>query len=324
MKLNQFLGWSSALCLSALTLTAQETNEVQALKQQLKEATDNFEKVLRQHRQLIDHLSRKIEALDQKQPAATNRGEIVKEPSPAPDSTPVLSLEPALVPPATAQPSWSPAQPLTLARAGSAYMNISFVTLLDFGWSTDPDVSRRLNLGDHDPQQRGFSLRNAEIAMDGAVDPYFKGFANIVFKLDNDQGTEVELEEAYLQTASLPANLQLKAGQFFANFGRQNPQHPHQWAFVDQPVILSRTLGPEGLRNLGAQLSWLVPAPFYTETFLGLFNSQSGQAFSFRNPGEDISGTNRFAGRETLSRAASAALLPAETLRDWGFYSQVL
>ena len=302
MKPNQFLGWSAALCLSAMTLNAQQTNEVEALRQQLREATENFEKVLRQHRELMDHLTKKIEGLDQKQPAETNRAEIVQQAPPAPASRPTPSAEPASAVPALAQPSWSPSQPLTVARAGSAYMNISFDALLDFGGSTDPDVSQRLNLGDHDPQQRGFSLRNAEIALDGAVDPYFKGFANIVFKLDGDQNTGVELEEAYLQTASLPANLQLKAGQFFANFGRQNPQHPHQWAFVDQPVVLSRALGPEGLRNLGAQLSWLVPVPFYTETFLGFFNSQSGQAFSFRNPGEDISGTNRFSGRETLSR----------------------
>jgi hypothetical protein len=175
---------------------------------------------------------------------------------------------------------------------------------MDLGGSTARDPSAQLQLGDHDPIQRGFSMRNAEIALDGAVDPYFKGFANIVLKLDQDQGTEIELEETYLQSTSLPANLQLKAGQFFANFGRQNPQHPHQWAFVDEPLILNRAFGPEGLRNLGAQLSWLLPLPFYTEAFLGVFNGQSDQAFSFRNPGEpDATGVNRFHGRATSDRA---------------------
>src|SRR5439155_14748436 len=80
--------------------------------------------------------------------------------------------------------SWSPAQPLTLARAGSAYMNISFDLLMDVGGSSASDPSAFLQLGDHDPIKRGFSLRNAEIAVDGAVDPYFKGFGNIVLKLD--------------------------------------------------------------------------------------------------------------------------------------------
>src|SRR5207244_10634053 len=143
----------------------------------------------------------------------------------------------------------SPSQPLTIARAGGAYMNISFDTLMDFGWSTAHDPSESLQLGDHDPIKRGFSLRNAEIALDGAVDPYLKGFANIVFKLDKDNETEVELEETYLQSVTLPANLQLKAGQFLANFGRQNAQHPHVWEFVDQPLVLNRAFGPDGLRN---------------------------------------------------------------------------
>jgi hypothetical protein len=123
------------------------------------------------------------------------------------------------------------------------------------------DPSQFLELGDHDPINRGFSLRNAEIVLDGAVDPYFKGFANIVFKLDKNDETEVELEETYLQSSSLPGNLQIKGGQFFAAFGRQNPQHPHTWAFVDDPLILTRAFGPEGLRNIGAQLSWLAPLP---------------------------------------------------------------
>src|SRR5881296_615085 len=118
-------------------------------------------------------------------------------------------------PAAVTAPAWSPAQPITVARAGGAYMNVSFDTLVDFGWSTEPHVDTVTQLGDHDPSQRGFSLRNAELSLDGAVDPYFKGFANIVLKLDNDNETEIELEEAYAQTNALPWNLQLKAGQFF-------------------------------------------------------------------------------------------------------------
>ena len=143
-------------------------------------------------------------------------------------------------------------------------------------------------------------MPNAEIALDGAVDPYFKGFANIALKLDQNNETSIELEEAYVQTISLPANLQAKAGQFYAAFGRQNPQHPHQWAFVDDPIMLTRTFGPDGLRNIGAQLSWLAPTPFYLEAFLGVFNGQGGTAFSFRNPGEpDTNGVDQVHGRAT-------------------------
>ena len=82
-------------------------------------------------------------------------------------------------------------------------MNTSFVGLTDGGWSTERDV-RSIEGGDHDPHVRGFTIPNAELALDGAVDPYFKGFANIVYKLDEVGETGVELEEMYVLTTSLP------------------------------------------------------------------------------------------------------------------------
>ena len=168
-------------------------------------------------------------------------------------------------------------------RATGGYMNIGFVSLTDAGWSTASDVGR-LQPGDHDPRVNGFTLPNTELTFDGAVDPYFKGFANIVYKLDPGGETGVELEEAYVITTSLPANLQLKAGQFVTEFGRQNPQHPHAWAFVDQPLVLNRMFGPDGLRSQGARLSWLLPTNFYTEAMVTVANSVGETAWSFRSP----------------------------------------
>src|SRR5258707_838450 len=60
-------------------------------------------------------------------------------------------------------------------RTSGAYMNIGFVTLADGGWSTEQNVPS-IELGDHDPVVRGFTMPNAEISLDGAVDPYFRGF----------------------------------------------------------------------------------------------------------------------------------------------------
>ncbi len=125
-------------------------------------------------------------------------------------------------------------QPITIG-GGKAYMNISLDGLFALAYSSAADLNN-IEVGDHDPQQRGFNARNVELAFDGAVDPYFEGFANIVFKLDNDNETQVEVEEAFMQTTSLPFNLQLKGGQFFAAFGRLNPTHPHTWDFADTPL----------------------------------------------------------------------------------------
>ncbi|MGI8436737.1 MAG: hypothetical protein ACR2NX_07515 [Chthoniobacterales bacterium] len=189
--------------------------------------------------------------------------------------------------------------PIMSTGGGKTYMNISFDGMFALAYSSDRNLSR-LEVGDHDPQQRGFNARNAEIALDGAVDPYFEGFANIVLKLDNNNETTIELEEAFLQTTSLPWGLQLKAGQFFADFGRINPTHPHTWDFSDAPVVIGRFLGSDGLRGVGAQLSWTLPVPWYSQIIGGVQNGRGNTGYSFRNPGDD----GLFYGRLTTDREA--------------------
>jgi len=187
--------------------------------------------------------------------------------------------------------------PITLAGGGKTYMNISFDSVASLAYSSARDLDH-LEVGDHDPQQRGFNLRNAELALDGAVDPYFEGFANIVLKLDNDNETDVELEEAFMQTTSLPWGLQLKGGQFFAAFGRINPTHPHTWDFADAPLVHGRLLGSDGLRGVGAQVFWTVPVSWYSQFLFGVQNGRGNTGYSFRNPGDD----GVFYGRLTTDR----------------------
>lgn len=203
----------------------------------------------------------------------------------------------------TSTTSSSLTQPLSILGGGNNknYMNISFDGLFTVAGSSERHLDR-LEVGDHDPQQRGFNARNAEIALDGAVDPYFEGFANIVLKLDNDNETQIELEEAFLQTTSLPFGLQVKGGQFFDAFGRINATHPHTWEFADSPLVNGRLLGPDGLRGVGAQVAWTLPLPWYSQLLFAVQNGRGGTAYSFRNPGDD----GVFYGRMTIDRDASA------------------
>ena len=191
--------------------------------------------------------------------------------------------------------------PMTIAgsRAAGTYMNISFDGQFSFAYSSDKNLDQ-LEVGDHDPQQRGFNARNIELALDGAVDPYFEGFVNIVLKLDNDNETEIEVEEAFMQTSDLPWGLQVKAGQFFSAFGRINPTHPHTWDFADDPLVHGLFLGSDGLRGVGAQVSWVVPVSWYSQFVLGVQNGRGNTGFSFRNPGDN----GIFFGRLTTDREA--------------------
>lgn len=286
-----------------------------ALKQQLEETQrllrdlqTQFEKQNRAMKAQIEQLERQlrdqgkvVESLKggppvrpaaAARPAEAERAAPVAQPLPQATPVPVVPIAEATaavaVPPPAEQP-WSPTAPIRLFGVGGAYLNISFDLLVDAGWSTEEDVPL-IEPGDHDPKVRGFTIPNAEVILDGAVDPYFKGFADVVWKLDQNGETSVEFEEGYLTTTSLPWDLQVKAGQQFVDFGRINLQHPHQWDFVDQPLIINRMFGPEGLRSAGAKVGWLVPTPFYAELVLSVLNSAGETAFAFRNTDDELFG----------------------------------
>lgn len=268
MRRKLVFAWASVLSLTGAALQAQPTNQVDVLKRQLLELQERFERMQREQREQIDALRARIESLER--PGAET------PPAPAP-------AEPSATPPAA--PGFSPAAPLSVLGGGRSYLNLSFDGLFTAGSSTATDVEA-LQPGAHDPNQRGFTVQNLELTLDGAVDPYFRGQANIIFQIDTAGESFLEVEEAFLETVALPANLQLKAGQFFTEFGRLNPTHPHTWSFVDQPLVNARFLGPDGLRNPGARLSWLLPTPFYSELFLAVQDSQGETAHSFRSDHE--------------------------------------
>lgn len=239
-------------------------------------------------------------------------------------------------PVSTEAEKWSPAQPITLWSMGKSYMNISFDGLFAAAGSTAEDLDT-LETGGHDPNQRGFTLQQLETAFEGAIDPYFYGNAFIIYQIDKDGESLLEVEEAYLTSMSLPLNLQVKAGTFLTEFGRFNPTHPHTWNFADQPLVNGRFLGPDGLRNPGARISWMAPTDIYTELFFTVQNSQGETAYSFRNEDglfereavetrvrgmEDMLYTPRIAtsfdltDEQTVLLGASAAFGPNSTGRD--------
>lgn len=159
------------------------------------------------------------------------------------------------------------------------------------GSSVNNDALEGLQAGAHDPNKNGFTVQNVELSIGGTVDPYFDAQANIIMQIDADGETVVELEEAYFLTRTLPWGLQVKGGQYFTEFGRQNIQHPHTWAFVDQPLVLSRFFGGDGLRSQGVRASWIMPSEWFSEFTVGIQNSKGETVSSFLSEaGEDIGG----------------------------------
>jgi hypothetical protein len=147
-------------------------------------------------------------------------------------------------------------------------LNPDISAIIDFaaGWYGD-DLGT-IKSGD-DPQLTGFNVQEIEVALQAVVDPYFR--ADVFLTVPNLQNFEVE--EAFLTTTHLPANLQLKAGIFRAGIGRQNGQHLHMQDFTRRPTLNPQFLGVDGLRSPGMELNWLVPRlPFYLVLAYSMFS----------------------------------------------------
>ena len=196
-----------------------------------------------------------------------------------------------------------PAAPPPAPGGSLRLLDVSLDLLAAIGSSTERDaVLADLNGGAHDARQRGFSLQQAELALAGAVDPWFEGKALLVAQIAPGDGeTIVELEEAYLTTTQLPAGLQVKAGTFFTEFGRINPTHPHAWDWLSQPVVHSRVFGGDGMRGPGARLSWLLPCERYTELFLGAQNA-TGETMTSFVANEEVYAERGIGGRAFTAR----------------------
>ena len=193
------------------------------------------------------------------------------------------------------------------SAAPSSIFQIGLSGLFAVGGSNaDNNELSGLQAGGHDPNRNGFTVQNVELSLGATVDPYFDGQANLIFLIDTEGETVVELEEAFLTTRNLPWGLQVKGGQFFTEFGRQNPQHPHTWDFVDQPVVLSRFFGGDGLRSQGARVSWFAPTPWYSELYFGAQNANGETVTSFlaAGAGEDPSEPETMGGHPLIDRTA--------------------
>lgn len=285
MKSTSLVGCSLALCLGAIASSAQNTNPVELLQERLQQLQENFERQQREQLRQIEALRQEIQSL---QPATT--APVAAAPAAAAAPPAVAAVAPTTPPPASAltPKGWSPADPIRLGSS-TAYLDFGASVTVAAGSATTPDIAGNLELGHHDPSQRGFTLQGAELSLSGAADPYFRGSINLSYGVDAQGEGGFEFEEGWLETVSLPANLQVRAGQMFTPFGRQNSLHLHNWSFVDTPLVAGRFLGGDSLRNPGASISWLTPTPFYSQLSFSMQNSQGETAASFRGGEEALS-----------------------------------
>ena len=133
------------------------------------------------------------------------------------------------------------------------------------------------------------NLRSMELNLAAFIDPFARGYAVINASADPITGeSNLGVEEAALQTTSLPWNLTLKAGLFFAEYGRLAYIHDHELPFVNRPLVLDQYIGGES-KTYGVQVNYLLPISHYVSLTAGVgtqFGSPPNPPGDYRQPSE--------------------------------------
>ena len=289
MKLKKILGWSSALCLCVPLCgiaQAQETNQPADFDQRLKQMQERFEQ-----------REQEMEArFDKKTAAQDAEIEVLKRQLAGATTNPPAPPAPAII--ATASTNTvTPEQLKDLNDKVDQVAEAQKKTLMSefnpaIGLVGETVFSYRSKGSDETGSDRpgGFDVwqRSLELNVAASVDPFAKGYAVINASADAATGeATLGVEEAALQTTSLPGNLELKAGRFFGEFGRLAYIHDHELPFVNRPLALDQYIGGESQSD-GLQLNWLVPIPHYVSVTAGV-----GDHFGGDSPNPDHPGTFR-------------------------------
>ncbi len=170
------------------------------------------------------------------------------------------------------------------------------------------DMSGAFKVDESSTASDRFEVREAEFSLAAPVDHIFDGMFSIA--AHSEGGAHLfELHEAWLSTTKLVPRIQLKAGQFFLGIGRLNRVHRHEWPFISAPVVHKLFFGDEGVLDSGAEVSSLLPLPFFLELSAGVTN---GFVYGHsHNAGEKPRQPTHYARLATAGAALSSEALVA-------------
>jgi hypothetical protein len=259
-----------ALCLvmaASVLPTCAYAQDVEALKREIE-----------QMRKQLQTLTERLQAVESQRPAA-----VAAPPAPGP-AAPAAPAAPA--PPATGAPSLAdlarPREPFGLyERRGPGQLLFDIGIAGDLvGNLTQRNVDKA-NAGTFAGRENRFFPREIELSLFGQVDPYARAEVRIEAGEEDQGEITVNLAEAHLTLLTLPFGTQVKLGQMRNRFGLLNQTHAHDRPFVDQPAVLTRFFGEEGLVERGVELTWVPPLPFFLELLAGVFNGDNEEAFGY-------------------------------------------
>ena len=124
------------------------------------------------------------------------------------------------------------------------------------------------------------SLRALELILGSNIDPFSRLDATISFSDLETPG----LEEAYITRSGLPFDTTAKIGELKPRIGKVLGVHRDGLETVDEPLVIQRYFGTEGMHKAGAEITKTLdlPLPITQQVMLGVMqggNGDDGTAF---------------------------------------------
>lgn len=141
-------------------------------------------------------------------------------------------------------------------------------------------TSRALELGARD---KGLQLGHSDLSVSGPLGKHLRGQAVAMLET-HDGKLEKSIEEFWLETATLPAGLQARAGRFASQIGYLNQQHSHADDFTERPLLYRAFLGGHW-NDDGLRLNWTAPTPVYLMLGAEVFRGKKLVADAANDPG---------------------------------------
>ena len=166
--------------------------------------------------------------------------------------------------PSAAAPVSAPATP-SAANAFNPALSVVLQGSVN-SYSEDPDdyAIPGFQLGEEGGlAAQGLTLDETEFTASANVDPYFYGQTTLSLSDQGNGGTDVSIEEAFVDPRMLPVGLDGRFGRFYSDIGYLNRFHSHAWDFHDAPLAYSAFLDKQ-YGDDGVRVAWLAP----TETYI--------------------------------------------------------
>ena len=146
--------------------------------------------------------------------------------------------------------------------------------------------------GGHDHGMReGLHTGHMEAVVSGNINAKLEARVTTGIMETEDEGLEMELEEAFVETQGLGKGVTVKAGRFFSDVGYLSSKHNHEWDFADNPLVYKGMFGGH-TNDDGVQLSYVTPTQQFVQVGTELFK---GDKFPAANSDDTVGAATVFA-----------------------------